>query len=181
MSVATPGRAAPAKSRRGRETAFDMIRSLALIMLLVVPIWWLARPPSSDSQAIRPIDPTADITSFRSAVPGVPVPGGLPEQWRATSSTLEPGALRIGWVTPSGEYAEYDASTAPPAQFLPEATGDGREVGTVQVGDVAWRQLSDADGHDSLVLERAGATVVVGGFRETTTLDELRVLAAAVR
>jgi hypothetical protein len=112
------------------------------------------------------------------------VPGPLPPGWRATSSTLEPGALRIGWVTPSGEYAEYLSGTAPAAQVLPDSTGSATQTGTVQVGTgqaVEWREFSDRDGHTSLVREQAGATVVVGGLRETATAEELRELAAAVR
>ena len=180
MSVATPGRAAPAKSRRGRETALDMFRSIGLIMLIVIPIWFLAQPPGSDAKKIRVVDPTADIRAYTQAAPGVPVPGALPTGWRATSSTLEPGALRIGWVTPAGQYAEYDSSTAPAGQFLPEATGQGRQVGTFRIAGVDWQQYSDGDGHTSLVQQRAGGTVVVGGLRETSTLEELRALAASV-
>lgn len=157
-----------------------MIRSLGLVMLIVVPVWFLAQPPKSDEQSLRVVDPSFDVRSFTSAAPGVPVPGALPAGWRATNSTLEPGALRIGWVTPTGQYAEYDASTRPAAEFLPGTTGNGSRVGTFEVGRVSWQQFSDADGHTSLVREVGGGSVVVGGLRETTTLEELRVLAAAV-
>lgn len=172
---------APPKRKRGRETAADMIRSMGLILLIIIPVWYLAQPPDSDEQAIRVVDPGPEVVQYQQAVPGVPVPGGLPPEWRATSSTLEPGSLRIGYVTPIGEYAEYAASTAPADVFLPDITGGATEVGSVTVDGVAWRQLSDGDDHTSLVRSAAGATVVVGGVRETTTLDELRALAAAVR
>ena len=179
---ATPGRTAPAKKKsRGRETAGDMIRSIGLIMIVVVPIWFLARPPSGDAEKIRVVDPTSDITAFAQAVPGAPVPGPLPPDWRATSSTLDPGALRVGWVTPSGQYAEYAASTGSAAAFLPGITGSDRAVGSFRIGTVTWQQYTDGDGHTSLVREQAGATVVVGGVRETTTLEELSSLAGDVR
>lgn len=181
MSVATPARgSAPRKKSRGRETAGDMVRSIGLIMVIVVPIWFLAQPPGSDAKTIRVVDPTSDIRAFSQAAPGVPVPGTLPTGWRATSSTLDPGALRIGWVTPTGQYTEYDASTQPAAAFLPGITGSGSEVGTFRIGGVVWQQFSDGDGHTSLVREQPTGTVVVGGVRETTTLDELHALAAAV-
>lgn len=181
MSVTTPGRAAPAKkSRRGRETGLDMVRSMLLILLVVFPIWFLAQPPGSDAKKIRVVDTAADITAFAQAAPGLPVPGPLPAGWRATSSTLAPGALRIGWVTAGGQYAEYDASTGPAGQFLPGATGSGTQVGTFRIGSVVWQQYRDGDGHTSLVQQRSGGTVVVGGLRETSTLEELRVLASAV-
>ena len=156
-----------------------MIRSLGLIMILVVTLWWLAQPPDSDEARIRVVDPARDIAVLQQAAPGVPAPRGLPPQWRATSSTLEPSGLRIGYVTPIEQYAEYAVSDRP--EFLGDITGQGREVGTQQIGDVTWRQYADAADHTTLVRQVAGRTVVVGGLRETTTLEELLVLAEATR
>ena len=156
-----------------------MIRSLGLVMLLVVTLWFLAQPPDSDEQAIRVVDPGPDVVALQRAVPGVPVPQGLPPQWRPTSSTLEPSGLRVGYVTPDDQYAEYATSNRP--GFLEEITGRGREVGTQRVGDVIWRQYVDAEQHTSLVREVAGQTVVVGGLRESTSVEEILTLAGAVR
>ncbi len=180
MSVATAAPPTRAKKKRGRESAGDMVRSLGLILLIVVPVWFFAQPPSSDQKTLRTVDPAADIASFAQAAPGVPVPGPLPAGWRATSSTLQPGSLRVGWVTPSGEYAEYDG-VAGPAPDLAAETGSGAQVGTFDVDGVTYRQLRDGDGHTSLVRVAPGGAVVVGGVRQTSTLEELRVLAAAVR
>lgn len=172
-----PASVAPAKKRRGRESVGDMVRSLGLVLLIVVPIWFLAQPPDSDEAPLRVVDPSSDVALLLDAAPGVPVPRGLPDGWRATSSTLEPQDLRIGWVTPSGEYAEYAASARP--EFLTEITGGGTEVGTLPVAGQTWRQFDDGDEHTTLVRVAAGRTVAVGGLRETTTLAELEALAAA--
>lgn len=172
--------APPAKKKRGRETAGDMIRSMGLILLIIIPVWYLAQPPDSDEAEIRVVDPSADVAAHRQALPGVAVPGVLPPEWQPTSSTLEPGALRIGWVTPSEQYAEYASSTAGPA-FLEQITGAGSVVGTLDVGGVTWQEYRDAEDHTTLVREVAGATVVVGGVRETVDDAELRTLAEAVR
>ena len=92
-----------------------MVRSLGLLMVVVVPIWFFAQPPDSDESELRVVDPTADIAAFATDRPRVPVPGALPDGWRATSSTTTrgPAQLRVGYVTPDGEYAEYAASEAP--------------------------------------------------------------------
>lgn len=172
--------AAPGPARkRGRETVGDMVRSLGIVLLIVVALWYFAQPQDGDEQAIRVVDPSADVSALVDGAPGTPVPGGLPEGWRATSSTLEPAGLRIGYVTPTGQFAEYAAFTQP-GPDLAAQTGSATAVGTVQVQGVAWQQLADADEHVSLVLEQSGRTVVVGGVRETTSLDELLVLARAV-
>ena len=174
--------AAPAR-KRGRETAGDMIRSLGLVLLLVVGLWFLAQPPDSDEQTIRVVDPTADVAAFAAAAPGVPVPGALPELWRPTSSVVsgEPAGLRVGYVTPSGRYAEYAASATPRAEYLPGITGESASrLEAVQAGGGTWEQYRDGDGSLSLVRSYGPATVVVGTLRASASLEELRTLVGAL-
>jgi hypothetical protein len=173
---------APGK-KRGRETTGDMFRSLGVVLLFVVLLWFLAQPPDSDEQEIRVIDPAGDVAAFAADVPTAPVPTGLPEQWRATSATVlrEPSGLRVGYVTPSGSYAEYAASTAPREDYLPEITGDEAvRLEPVQVAGSTWEQYRDGDGSLSLVRSFDGTTVVVGTLRASAPLDELETLASAL-
>lgn len=168
---------APKKSKRGRESAADMVRSLGLVIAVVVPIWFFAQAPASDEAEIRVVDPASAIAAFAVDVPSVPVPGGLPEQWRATSATYAPGALRVGWVTPAEQYAEYAASTAPREEFLQATVGEqARPAEAVTVDGVAWEQFVEPDGSRSLVRSYGAATVVVGTERATAGPEELAVL-----
>jgi pimeloyl-ACP methyl ester carboxylesterase len=167
------------KNKRGRETTGDMVRSLGLVLLAVVAIWFLARPPESDVKALRVIDPVPAISAFTADVPGAVVPGTLPAQWRPTSSKVDrsPDSLRVGYVTPSGEYAEYAASTAPRAEYVPQATGEDTErLDPVQVAGGTWEQYAEDDGSLSLVRAYGPVTVVVGTTRATAPLAELRTL-----
>ena len=170
------------KRTRGRETAADMIRSLGIVMLIVVALWFLAQPPDSDEATIRVVDPTSDVTAWTSAVPGAPVPTGLPQQWRPTSASYErgPDRLRIGHVTPSDQYAEFAASTGVAAEVVAELTGRAPRTGTVDVEGVAWDAYTEADGSLSLVRAFGDVTVVVGTLRATASAEELSVLAASV-
>ncbi|MCW2615773.1 MAG: hypothetical protein JWN08_2767 [Frankiales bacterium] len=170
------------KNKRGRESAGDMVRSLGLVMLVVVAIWFFAQPPDSDEAEVRAVDPSADVSAFRADVPGAATPAGLPERWRATSSSLrgEPRSLRIGYVTPGERYAEYAASTLPPAEAVEELVGGARSLDAVQVEGAPWEQYRDADGSLSLVRAYGPVTVVVGTLRATATLDELRLLAGSL-
>ena len=171
------------KRKRGRETAADMIRTLAVIMVLVVPMWFLAQPPDSDEQTLRAVDPAGDLAAFRAQVPQAPVPAALAEAWQPTSSTLQrdPDALRVGYVTPEGDYAEYAASTAERAEYLPEIAGEqASALDTVTVDGVAWEQLRDRDGSLSLVRSYGPVVVVVGSLRSTADLEELKALAASL-
>lgn len=175
------GQAGP--NKRGHEGALDMVRSLSLVLLVVVAIWFFAQPPDGDEQALRPIDPAGDISAFATDEPAVPVPSVVPGQWQATSSsrTADPRGLRVGYVTTSRQYAEYAASTEPAAVFLPAITGDGRELEAVDVDGDSWAQYRDADGSVSLARTYGPVTVVVGTTRGTAALDELRVLVRSLR
>lgn len=168
----------PAKPPRGRETAVDMVRSLGLVLAAVVMIWFFAQPPASDQEEIRVVDPAGELSAFAAAQPGSPVPRSLPEQWRATSSTLAPGSVRVGYVTPSEQYAEYAASSAP--QALADLTGAGRRLASVDVAGTAWEQYQDSDGSLSLVRSYGSVTVVLGTLRSTADLTELTVLARSL-
>ena len=170
------------KKKRGRETAGDMVRSLGLVMAGVVVVFFFAQPPDSDTERIRPVDAAGDIRAFRADAPAAAAPGGLPDRWVSTVSSLtgEPRALRIGYNTPTGAYAEYAASSAPSAQVVEDLTGRGERLDPVDVGGATWEQYRDGDGSLSLVRAYGAVTVVVGTLRATAPLSELRVLAGSL-
>ena len=164
------------KKKRGRETAADMVRSLGIVLLVIVPVWFFAQPPDSDKAELREVDPSRSISEFAAEVPAAPVPGALPDGWRATSSSYGEGTLRVGWVTPAGQYAEYAASTGPQEEFLELVAGEEVErLAPVTVDGVTWEQYEDPDGSRSLTRSYGSATVVVGTKRATAELAELEV------
>lgn len=175
---------APKQRKRGRETALDMIRSLGLVFLAVLPIWFFSQAPDSDESELREVDPRGAIDAFAADQPGVPVPGALPDAWRATSSAYSGGdrTLRVGWVTPLTQYAEYSASNGEREDFLEATVGDQVErLGQVTVDGQAWEQLREPDGSISLTRSYGPTTVVVGTKRATASLAELEVLLRSLR
>ena len=171
---------APAKKRRGRESAGDMIRSLGLVMIIVVALWFFAQPPKSDAQKVRVVDPTAEVRDFARSAPGAPVPH-TPAGYLPNVSALDRDGLRIGYVTPGRRFAEIAETSGPSEGFIASQSARGAAAGTVDVGGAAWQQLRSADGHLSLARVFGPVTVVVGGLRSNASLEELRMLAATVR
>jgi hypothetical protein len=160
-----------------------MVRSLGLVLLIVVPVWFFAQPPDSDEVPLRIVDQSADVQAWTTSRDAAPVPSGLPEQWRATVSELvtEPAGLRLGWNTPEGEYAEFAATTGPAQQWLAERTGTSRAVGTVDVDGEPWQRFEEEGGGAvSLARTDDGVTVVVGTTLGSASDVELLVLARSV-
>ncbi len=167
-----------ARKPRGREGAVDMVRSLAVVLLLVGGLWFFGQASPSDSQQVRRVDPALQLTDFRAAHPGVPVPAGLPADWIPNVASYDGSVLRVGYVIARSGYVEFSAGSG--AQFGTQQSG-GRPVGTVDVGATSWRQVRTGDGHESLVRDVHGVTLVVGGLREKASAAQLEQLAAAVR
>jgi hypothetical protein len=167
-----------AKRRRGFESAADMVRSLGIVLIVVVGVWFFARPPHSDEKALRVVDPSNDVQAFSAATAGGVVPRPMPAGWRVTVSRYDAaaGLLRVGWVTPAGHYAEYAATAHPTDRFLADITGEAPKADAVDIGGISWTQYRK-DEAISLVRLYGGTTVVLGTLRDTATLDELRVLA----
>jgi hypothetical protein len=167
--------------KRGRESATDMVRSLGLVLIIVGVVFFLARPPGSDAKKVRVVDPSSDVQAFSAAVPGGAVPHALPAGWRSTVSQYDrdTGELRIGWVTPHGQYAEYAARPHGTPAFVSDITGRAQQAGIVQIEGAPWTEYR-RDKAVSLVRAYGSTTVVLGTLRDTASLDELRVLAASL-
>ena len=164
--------------KRGRETALDMLRTLAVVFALVIPLWYFGQASPGDSKRIRPVDPTAAYTAFAQLTHG-PVLTATPAGWTCTVRVLsDGGVLRVGYVH---DDSYLEVSGAEGTDFLTEETGHGQRVGTVQVGETAWESWKNRDGAQSLVLRRDDVTMLVGGVRENSTEDELVTFASALR
>lgn len=158
-----------------------MLRSLGVVLVLVVLMWFLAQPPDSDEQQVRVVDTSDDLASFTTDVPTAPVPQGLAQAWRPTSSTLSRQALRIGYVTPGERYAEYAASTGPAQEYVEQIAGArATRLDAVEVDGQQWEQHRDRDGSLSLVRSYGPVVVVVGSSRSSATRAELEELAGSL-
>ena len=179
-SPTAPPAAPPRAKRRGFEGALDMVRSLGLVLLVVVPMWFLAQPNDEDEQEIRVVDQSADVAAWSAQHPGAPLPTA-PDGWRATVSDLDGGVLRLGWNTDAGEYAEHVAAAPADASLVEELTGSRQAEGTVDVGGASWERYRDEDGSLSLVRQVGDVTLVVGTRRASASDAEVTELAASLR
>ena len=159
-----------------------MVRSLGLVLLIVVPVWFFAQPPDSDEQRVRVVDQAPEIAAFTAAQPDAPVPTDVPDAWLATVAQVvrEPDGLRLGWNTPADRYVGYAATTGDAQDWLRETTGAESADGTVDVDGQPWQRYEEEDGSVSLSRAYGDVTVVVGTRLSSASDAELLALARSV-
>ena len=172
-AAATPSR------KRGREGAADMIRSLGVVMLLVVSLWFFGQASPGDGKAVRAVDPSEQLADFRHVTPGVPAPAGVPKGWTPNSASYDGEVLLVGYVVGRSAFLEFAAGRG--AVFVAGQTGKGVAAGSVDVHSTRWQRLRSSSGQESLVRIVKGVTLVVGGTREKASLTQLEQLAGQVR
>lgn len=181
-AVTPPAEPARPRKKRGRESAADMVRSLALVLVPVVVLWFFAQPDPDAERTIRPVDQSGDVEAWQATASPGPVPTA-PEAWVPTVSRLQrqPYGLRLGWNTDGGRYAEFAATTGPAGPFVEDVVGTAPEQDTLEIEGQTWRRFVEADGSVSLVRAFGTTTVVVGTERATAPEDVLVALAETVR
>ena len=152
--------AGPPPRKRGRETARDMVWSLAVVFLFVgfiLLVTYRAKP-----DAVHVIDPRVPIAQARDQAPFEPmVPTGLPAGWQVTSAGYEspanssvPNAAHwhIGYVTPEGEYAAVDQATGDPTVLVKAVEDKARQVGAGEGAFAGWQHWLVGDQRQAYVL-----------------------------
>lgn len=171
------------RNPRMRQTVWDMVRSMAVVLAAVFLIVLLAWRPQPE--AVKVVDPNP-VLALAAAQAQFPVlaPTGLPEGWRPTSARWQPTedsesapVMHVGYVTPDDAYAQVSQSTARSAKFLDEQTAGGRAVGEQDVAGTSWERWETAD-RRSLVLGTGPSVTIVSG---TGTWEELAGLAASLQ
>ncbi len=171
------GTPAPARRRRGG-TWRDMVYSLAILMvpvLIGLAVWHYL---TSDKQ-VNTVDPAPAITRAQQAhhFP-VAVPAHLSDGWRVTSAATSGKSgsltLRIGYVTPSGGFAQLVESDQDSAVLLADAVSHGGSPnGAVRIDGKDWSRYSGDGSRTVLGLLEPHRTILVVGQAKDQELRDL--------
>jgi Protein of unknown function (DUF4245) len=173
---------APPARPRGRETVGDMVRSLALVLVVVAAVVLLTLR-TQPHETVQRVDFSEQLQEARHAAPyDVLAPVGLDRLWTATSARAdnEEGNVtwHLGFVTPDGHYAAVEQSPGPVQAFLDEFVQGATKAGDVTVLGARWQRLAGGQPEQrAMVLRRTGVTTLVTG---SASFAELQRLAAAL-
>ena len=158
-----------------------MVRSMALVLVVVGILVWLSR--SSQTEQVKAVD-TAPLLAV--AVATAPFPVVMPSSTTGltpTSVRLEPTeesrpevVWHVGFVTDDTQYLQLSQSKATNASYVDEQTASGRVGETVQVGGRGWTRYETPD-RRSLVSTAGGVTTIVSG---TVAWPRLEAFAASL-
>lgn len=181
MGVSTQEQQPPPRSRR-RQTVGDMVRSLAVVLVLVgiVVVFNVAEQPEP---VVRDVDYLGALEQARQvATYDVLAPESLPEDWRATSArTRQEGSAatwHLGLVTARDSYAAVEQSDGPDRRgFVDDFAAGARRTGTVDIGGRQWRRLEGGEPETrALLTTDDGVTTLVAGGARWSELEELAAL-----
>ena len=123
----------PERNNPLRKTVGDILRSLAVVVVVITVLLLLTWRPTPDP--VRELDPFPIASlAVREAGYSVMMPD-VGDGWRSTSARLEPTAQSAdksvwfnGWVSPDDEFFALAQSHATHKAFIDEQTSDGNPV-----------------------------------------------------
>jgi Protein of unknown function (DUF4245) len=187
QAVGTAPAPSPASERARRLTAVNMAKSLLpLVVIVLVVVGWY-RWQQDDVNPVRTVDPTATVRLAAShASYPVLVPTGLAKGYRPTSARTDateagrgaPVTLRIGYVTPSEQYAGFVESDDPQTDAVTGVLADASRKGTVEVDGAAWTRSTSARGETVLWRQSGALTILVTG---SASERELEIVVGSLR
>lgn len=170
----------PAETKGSRRPR-DMLLSMAVLLVPIGAILLLFQFLGGDQEVVT-TDPGPAISEARQAGLAVAAPRGLSDEWKPTSAVVrrdgDATTLRIGYVTPSGGFAQVIETDAEPETALrQELDGGGRPTGVERIGEARWQAYPGRGEERALVLMEPGRTILVIG---NASAEELRTLAASL-
>lgn len=176
--VSPPEPAEAKGSRRPRDLALSLAVLLIPIGLIVGLFQYLG-----GGQEVVTVDPQPAIAEARDAGLSVAAPRGLSGDWKTTSAVTrrsgDAATLRIGYITPSGGFAQVIQTNGDPESLLRREVGSGkRPTGVARIGGAQWQAYPGRGQERALVLTEPERTILVLG---TAPDKELRALAASLR
>jgi hypothetical protein len=168
---------------RRRQTVGDMVRSMALVLVLVgvAVVFYLAGRPDPVVREVQYTDALA--LARQTASYDVLAPDPLPDGWRATSARArsegDVATWHLGLVTAAGSYAAVEQSDGDRRDFVARFAEGARRSGTTSIDGTTWRRLVGGEPEERALLRTAGGvtTLVAGGAQWA----ELEQLAATLR
>jgi hypothetical protein len=167
------------RRRRGlRQSATDMMRSMAVIVAVVLGLVLLVPRPNEIVQPAIDVASAAAAATRRLGFP-VAVPAGLPASWTPTNARVQDGtdgvlSWRVGYVTDQQQPAGIIQARNPTREWEDTQVIDGAERGSAVIDGRTWVLRSRPDrGITNYVFRQPDLTTIVTGRAGAAELTQL--------
>ena len=170
MSVTGPG---PAGSSRGNPPMGDIVRSVAVLGMMVIALWVFGRFfTATPDSPVKAIDYVSVVDSARPAADfALLAPARLPEGWKATSARFTERSWHLGVLTDDEEYIGLEQTKTGMARTVDRFAGGSTSAGSTRIGGQTWRVRTGPDGDTVFVRREAGLTSLVRGTAPRAVVD----------
>ncbi|WP_456695487.1 DUF4245 domain-containing protein [Aeromicrobium sp. P5_D10] len=160
-------------SSRGNPSMGDILRSMAVIGVIILALWGFGKffTSGSDEPVVKTVDFAQVVTQARPAAKfDLLAPKALPKGWRATSARFEPQSWHLGVLTADDEYLGIEQLRVSADRAVDRFAEDSKSAGTAVVDGETWTVRKGPKKYWTYVREADGRSILVNG---TTSRAEL--------
>lgn len=162
------------RSTRGNPAMGDIIRSVAVIALIILALWGVGKFFTRDpGDPVKPVDYAAIVDQARPAADfALAAPTSLPSGWKATSARFEPNSWHLGVLTDDKEYIGLEQVKIGVDRAVARFADGSKAGGTTDIAGVRWTVRKGPQDGVTFVRREAGLTTLVNGTAPRAVIED---------
>lgn len=162
--MSLPAPQIPGKSSRGNPALGDIVRSVAVLGLIIVALFGVGQLITvTPKEAMPEVDYLLAASGVEAQTGFVPlVPAQAPG--KATSARFTPTSWNIGFLTDKDDFVGLTQTTDSPQRVLDDIAPKAEKSGTKVINSVEWTVYTERGGDVTLVSEQTQTIAVTGSI-----------------
>lgn len=161
-------------SSRGNPAVGDIIRSMAVIAVIILGVYGVSRLYSSGDEAtVTTVDYETAVAQARPAATfPLIAPTSLPAGWRATSVRFQANGWHLGVLTDDDDYVGLEQLRGSADRAVGRFADGSKDAGTAQVAGQTWDVRSGPKGRWTYLREEDGLTTLLNTSASRPVLED---------
>lgn len=160
-------------STRGNPAMGDIVRSMAVIAVIVLGLWGFGKLFTSDAgDPVKPVDWQTIVGQARPAADfALAAPTSLPAGWRATSARFEPSSWHLGVLTDDDEYIGLEQLKVSVDRAVDRFAEGSKPASAADIDGQSWTVRKGPQNRLTYVRREAGLTTLVNGTAPRAVIE----------
>lgn len=162
------------RSTRGNPAMGDIVRSVAVIGLIVLALYGFGKLFTQEPETpTRAIDYATIVDQARPAAEfELLAPSSLPKGWMANGATLNIGWWHLGVVTDDEEYIGLEQIKGSVNRAVERFADGSKADGKTDIDGETWSVRESPDDRTTYVRQEAGVTTLVVGTTSRSVIED---------